>query len=56
MIVLPPNLERDTLEVERNLLKKELRRFGEFADLADNAGAARIQLLDLQRRYGLMDI
>ncbi len=56
MIVLPPNLDRKTLEVERNLLKKELRRFVEFADLADNAGAARIKLLDLQKRYGLMDI
>jgi hypothetical protein len=38
MIVLPPDLGRETLEVERNLLKKELRRFLEFADLADNAG------------------
>jgi DNA phosphorothioation system restriction enzyme len=37
-IVLPPDLGRDTIEVERNLLKKELRRFLEFADLADNAG------------------
>ncbi|MCH2242538.1 MAG: hypothetical protein MK041_11570, partial [Aquabacterium sp.] len=56
MIVLPPDLERDTLEAERNLLKKELRRFIEFADLADNSGAARIKLLDLQRRYDLMGI
>ncbi|MFH7029288.1 MAG: DNA phosphorothioation system restriction enzyme [Heteroscytonema crispum UTEX LB 1556] len=56
MIVLPPNLDRATLEVERNLLKKELRRFVEFADLADNAGEARIKLLDLQKRYGLLDI
>ena len=56
MIVLPPYLGRKTLAVERNLLKKELRRFVEFADLADNAGTARIKLLDLQKRYGLMDI
>ncbi|MDJ0615399.1 MAG: DNA phosphorothioation system restriction enzyme [Calothrix sp. MO_192.B10] len=56
MIVLPPDLDRNTLEVERNLLKKELRRFVEFADLADNSGAARIKLLDLQARYGLMDL
>ncbi|MDM9381432.1 DNA phosphorothioation system restriction enzyme [Chlorogloeopsis sp. ULAP01] len=56
MIVLPPNLDRKTLEVERNLLRKELRRFVEFADLADNAGEARIKLLDLQKRYGLLDI
>ncbi len=56
MIVLPPDLDRNTLEVERNLLKKELRRFVEFADLADNAGEARMKLLALQKRYGLLDI
>ncbi|MEH2011169.1 DNA phosphorothioation system restriction enzyme [Nostoc sp.] len=56
MIVLPPDLDRETIEVERNLLKKELRRFVEFADLADNAGEARMKLLDLQKRYGLLDI
>jgi superfamily II DNA or RNA helicase len=56
MIVLPPDLDRETVEVERNLLKKELRRFVEFADLADNAGEARMKLLDLQKRYGLLDL
>jgi hypothetical protein len=49
-------LGRETLEVERNLLRKELKRFLEFADLADNAGEARVKLLQLQRRYGLLDI
>lgn len=56
MIVLPPELDRETLEVERNLLRKELRRFVEFADLADNAGEARMKLLALQKRYGLLDL
>lgn len=56
MIVMPPQLDRDTLEVERNLLRKELRRFMEFADLADNAGAARMKLLAVQKRYGLLDV
>ncbi len=56
MIVLPPDLDRNTLEVERNLLRKELKRFIEFADLADNAGQARIKLLELQKRYGLLSI
>ncbi|WP_026104415.1 DNA phosphorothioation system restriction enzyme [Anabaena sp. PCC 7108] len=56
MIILPPDLDRETIEVERNLLKKELRRFVEFADLADNAGEARMKLLALQKRYGLLDI
>ncbi|GAB1540930.1 hypothetical protein NUACC21_35990 [Scytonema sp. NUACC21] len=55
-IVLPPELDRNTLEVERNLLRKELLRFVEFADLADNAGEARMKLLNLQKRYGLLDI
>ncbi|MBD1850956.1 DNA phosphorothioation system restriction enzyme [Cyanobacteria bacterium FACHB-502] len=56
MIVLPPDLERETLEIERNLLRKELQRFAEFADLADNAGEARVKLLALQDRYGLLDL
>lgn len=56
MIVLPPEMNRKTLEMERNLLKNELRRFAEFADLADNAGEARVKLLGLQTRYGLLDV
>jgi DNA phosphorothioation system restriction enzyme len=56
MVVLPPELDRETLAIERNLLKKELLRLIEFADLADNAAAARSQLLTLQKRYGLMDL
>ncbi|MEG4285929.1 DNA phosphorothioation system restriction enzyme [Microcoleus sp. A006_D1] len=56
MIVLPPYLGRESLEVERNLLRKELKRFLEFADLADNAGEARVKLLQIQKRYGLLDI
>ncbi len=56
MVVLPPQLDRDTLAIERNLLKKELMRLVEFADLADNAATARTQLLTLQKRYGLLDL
>lgn len=56
MIVLPPELDREALEVERNLLRKELRRFVEFADLADNAGEARMKLFNLQKKYNLLDI
>lgn len=55
MIVIPPDLGRESLETERNLFRKELRRFAEFADLADNAGEARLKLLPLQKQYGLMD-
>lgn len=54
-IVMPPNLDRETWEVERNLLRKELKRFIEFADLADNAEEAKGKLLGLQERFGLLD-
>jgi DNA phosphorothioation system restriction enzyme len=53
MIVLPPNLDRDTWEVERNLLRKELQRFLEFAKLAENATEAKMQFLNLQNQYQL---
>lgn len=56
MIVMPPDLDRDTWEVERNLLRRELKRFIEFADLADNAGEARSKLLTLQEKYGLLGL
>lgn len=52
-IVIPPDLDRETWEVERNLLKKELRRFVEFANLAENAEIASLQLLEIQNQYGL---
>ena len=52
-IVVPPNLDRETWEVERNLLRKELQRFLTFAELADNAEEAIAQLLRLQDKYEL---
>lgn len=52
-IVIPPDLDRETWEVERNLLKKELRRFVEFANLAENAETASLKLLEIQNKYGL---
>lgn len=56
MIVTPPALGRKTRKVERNLLRKELARFVEFADLALNAGEARAKLYGLQQQYGLLDL
>lgn len=53
MIVLPPELDRDTWEVERNLLRKELKRFVEFAQLAINSDEATQQFLELQKQYCL---
>ncbi len=52
-IVIPPNLDRETWEVERNLLRKELFRFMTFAQLADNASEATKKLLQLQDKYSL---
>lgn len=52
-IVVPPNLDRETWEVEKNLLRKELLRFFTFAELADNASQATQQLLRLQEKYQL---
>jgi DNA phosphorothioation system restriction enzyme len=49
-IVMPPDLDRETWEVERNLLRKELKRFMEFADLADNAEEASKKLLILKEK------
>ncbi|WP_443029159.1 DNA phosphorothioation system restriction enzyme [Spirulina sp. CS-785/01] len=55
MIVLPPALDRETWEVERNLLRKELIRFVAFAELAENATEAKETLFQLQSRYDLDD-
>jgi superfamily II DNA or RNA helicase len=55
MIVVPP-AEAYTSESERSLLRKELKRFAEFADIALNAGEARVTVLNLQKKFGLMDI
>ena len=53
-IIMPPELDRHTWEVERNLLKRELKRLIEFANLADNATSARSKLLSLQKKYQLL--
>jgi len=53
MIVIPPRLDRATWEVERNLLRKELKRFLAFAKLAQNAEMASQKLFTLQEQYEL---
>jgi superfamily II DNA or RNA helicase len=55
MIVVPP-MEARSSNSERSLLKKELTRFAEFADLALNAGTARAVVLKLQKTFHLLDI
>lgn len=55
MIVMPPQLDRETWEIEKNLLRKELVRFIQFANLADNSTEARHKLLNLYQKYGLSE-
>ena len=55
MIVVPPPND-EILECERALLRKELTRFVEFASLAMNSGVARGIILEIQRKYHLLDI
>jgi len=56
MIVVPPDLGGELFEVEKKLLKSELKRFAEFADLALNRAQAREALLPLQRKYDLLEL
>lgn len=53
-IAIPPYGLTEDLEVERRLLKRELLRYVEFADLAVNAGQVRGRLVELQVRFGLL--
>ncbi len=55
MITVPPS-DAIVTESERAMLRKELTRFSEFAKLSLNNGEARKVILDLQRKYDLMDI
>jgi DNA phosphorothioation system restriction enzyme len=55
MIVVPP-LEAKSSTAERSLIRKELIRFAEFADIALNAGEARSIVFGLQKTFNLMDI
>ena len=56
LIVVPPDLGPKFWAVEQRLLRQELKRFVEFADLALNSGTARQILLPLQEKYRLLDL
>lgn len=56
LIVVPPDLGAEFWPVEQKLLRQELKRFVEFADLALNSGSARQILLPLQEKYRLLDL
>ena len=55
-IVVPPEGPSDYFEYERRLLRREIARYIEFADLAINSGEARGRLVDLQKKFGLLDV
>ncbi len=56
MIVLPPELDRDTWLIERQLLQKELKRFLEFAQIADNSQEAYQLIYEVLERYDLLSL
>jgi superfamily II DNA or RNA helicase len=53
MIVIPPQDEAIDINLERNILKPELRRYLEFANLALNSGQVKGLISGLQAKYGL---
>ncbi len=55
MIVVPPK-ETYVTEAERSLVRKELLRFAEFADIALNSGEARAAVLEVQKQFDLVDV
>ena len=55
MIVVPPS-DVCEWESERTMLRKEITRVAEFADLASNQGDARAAVLELQKTFDLMDL
>ncbi|WP_461673172.1 DEAD/DEAH box helicase family protein [Priestia megaterium] len=61
-IVIPNNIEQikysepNIFNTERSLIKKELIRAKEFSDLARNGPEARNLLLDVRKKYNLLDI
>lgn len=58
-IVVPPGVpsaDKKVWETERRLVGRELARVVELADAAENGPEALGQLLDLRRRYHLLDV
>jgi DNA phosphorothioation system restriction enzyme len=58
LIAVPPtraSLASATFQTERGIMRRELERFKEFANLAQNKHEALDVVWDLARHYGLMD-
>ncbi|MGE1000302.1 helicase-related protein, partial [Bacillus sp. Gnz1/3] len=49
-------LEPSVFNIERKMVKRELIRFVEFADLARNNSQAHEQLVEIKKSYNLLDI
>jgi len=58
-IVVPPSFKSNKIsnfDVERKLIKRELRRVNWFAKLAENGAEASSKLLNIKREYNLLDM
>ena len=58
LITVPPQpetLDEDSLRAERSLLRRELRRFQEFASSARNAATAYAVIWDLAKQFDVLD-
>jgi DNA phosphorothioation system restriction enzyme len=60
LIAVPPTVwsasqDDPTFETERSIIRRELQRFKEFADIASNKYQALDQIWDIASRYGLLD-
>ena len=56
IVILPQHLSYGDFKIERMLLKKELARVNEFADLAKNKHEANAELQELKKNYNLLDM
>jgi len=61
-IVIPRNpedvgrLDAATFNIERKMMARELKRFNEFAGLAENGPQASLEILEIAKMYHLLDI
>jgi superfamily II DNA or RNA helicase len=57
LISIPPasRLDPTSLNAERSILKRELKRFAEFADSALNTASAYQVIWDIAKQYGVLD-
>jgi hypothetical protein len=59
LVTVPPvgmSSDETTWAAERSILRREMARFAEFADVASNANQARARIVDLQDRFQLLDM